>query len=139
MYDLFSNFISSDENPYNKKCFEISSSSLPTKNKRSYIPKNATDVIEQENILSNDCEVVIVDPPRKGLDPVVTQAFIDSSKRADGPKLLVYVSCGFEGFQRDCNALVESGQWVLKNAEGHILFPGSDHLETLAFFESTSN
>ena len=49
-------------------------------------------------------------------------------------KLVVYVSCGFQAFQRDCDALIKSGKWKVQFAEGYILFPGSDAIETLAFF-----
>jgi tRNA/tmRNA/rRNA uracil-C5-methylase (TrmA/RlmC/RlmD family) len=104
----------------------------------TYISKNATDVIKEANVLSKDCEVLIVDPPRKGLDEFVTKSFIDATVRIDGPKLLVYVSCGFDAFIRDCDALVGSGKWKLVKAEGHLLFPGADAIETLAFFRTTS-
>ena len=49
-------------------------------------------------------------------------------------KLVVYVSCGFQAFQRDCDALIKSGRWKVEFAEGYLLFPGSDAIETLAFF-----
>ena len=48
-------------------------------------------------------------------------------------QLLVYVRCGFKAFRRDCDVLVKGG-WTLEHAEGHVLFPGSDAIETLAFF-----
>mmetsp|Transcript_11856 Transcript_11856/g.28445 ORF Transcript_11856/g.28445 Transcript_11856/m.28445 type:complete len:100 (+) Transcript_11856:969-1268(+) len=47
---------------------------------------------------------------------------------------LIYVSCGFDAFQRDYHRLVGSGIWELDHAEGHVLFPGSDAIETLACF-----
>lgn len=48
---------------------------------------------------------------------------------------LIYLSCGFAAFQRDCDALVKSGEWRLTHAEGFNFFPGSDHVETLAVFD----
>ncbi len=134
--DLLSSFVSSDENPYNKACFEKSVKLLPSKyrEKCSYISKNATDVIKEAAVLSEDCEVLLVDPPRKGLDEYVTQSFIDATKNKNGPKLLIYVSCGFDAFTRDCDQLLNSGKWKIDKAEGHLLFPGSDAIETLAFF-----
>jgi len=133
--DLTSSFVSSDENPHNKLCFEKSAKLLSSENRKkcTYIPKNATDVIREAGVLSKNCEIIVVDPPRKGLDDYVSQSFID----ADGPKLLVYVSCGFDAFMRDCDKLLKSGQWKLDKAEGHLLFPGSDAIETLAFFRRT--
>jgi 23S rRNA (uracil1939-C5)-methyltransferase len=49
-------------------------------------------------------------------------------------KRLVYVSCGFEALKRDATALMAAG-WKVTHAEGFVLFPGSDHLETLAVFD----
>ena len=77
--------------------------------------------------------MILVDPPRKGLEEPVVRSLCTLSNA----KLLVYVSCGFEAFRRDCSSLLESGQWKLDHAEGHLLFPGSDAIETLAFFRST--
>mmetsp|Transcript_15362 Transcript_15362/g.22046 ORF Transcript_15362/g.22046 Transcript_15362/m.22046 type:complete len:226 (+) Transcript_15362:45-722(+) len=92
--------------------------------------KNSNDEAESLN------EIIVVDPPRKGLDDAVRKALTDdlASSSKDGPQLLVYVSCGFNAFERDCNVLLESGKWAIDHAEGHLLFPGSDAIETLAFF-----
>jgi tRNA/tmRNA/rRNA uracil-C5-methylase (TrmA/RlmC/RlmD family) len=106
---------------------------LPSKEqtKVSYISKNAADMVQHEKVFSsNKAEILVVDPPRKGLEEEVCTALCTSKNT----KLLVYVSCGFDAFQRDCKALLESGKWVLEHAQGHLLFPGSDAIETLAFF-----
>ena len=50
---------------------------------------------------------------------------------------LVYVSCGFASFERDAEALLESGEWTLERAEGFNFFPGGDALEVLAVFRRT--
>ncbi len=86
-------------------------------------------------------DIVIVDPPRKGLDDAVIAALLKSP----GPQRLIYVSCGFNAFKRDANqllglsipatSLVTSPIWRLTHAEGHVLFPGANHLETLAVFD----
>jgi 23S rRNA (uracil1939-C5)-methyltransferase len=125
--DLTSPLISSDENPFNKECFLTAATALNDAAKVSYDSKNATAMV-QSNALEKG-QIIIVDPPRKGLDEEVLTALCSAEK----PELLVYVSCGFDAFQRDCNALLQSG-WKLDHAEGHILFPGSDAIETLAFF-----
>ena len=74
-------------------------------------------------------QLCIVDPPRKGLDHEVLTAL---GKR--GPTRLIYVSCGFPAFKRDCLDLLRK-KWRLVHAEGHVLFPGADHVETLAVFD----
>ncbi|MEI8366552.1 MAG: hypothetical protein WCF65_09080 [Parachlamydiaceae bacterium] len=74
--------------------------------------------------------VVVVDPPRKGLEPELLNALCATTS----VEVLVYVSCGWSGFKRDCEALLKGG-WKLNKAEGFLFFPGSDHLEVLAVFE----
>jgi tRNA/tmRNA/rRNA uracil-C5-methylase (TrmA/RlmC/RlmD family) len=135
--DLVSKLVCSDENPHNRACFERTVEMLSSKNrmKCSYIPKNASDVIREDNILLKDCEILVVDPPRKGLDEYVTKSITEASARRNGPKLLVYVSCGFDAFTRDSEILLNSGKWSIDKAEGHVLFPGADAIETLAFFK----
>eukprot|EP00934_Nitzschia_sp_Nitz4_P009045 Nitzschia sp. Nitz4//scaffold154_size52827//25428//26873//NITZ4_006777-RA/size52827-processed-gene-0.74-mRNA-1//1//CDS//3329537311//9035//frame0 len=136
-------FVSSDENPFNQECFDRSADHLEIKgNDRDdesketrrkniqYIPENATAMTQRQN-LWKQANVLIVDPPRKGLD----QEVIDMLCRKNfGPRRqgLIYVSCGFDAFCRDFEALHQAG-WKLDHAEGHILFPGSDAIETLAF------
>lgn len=139
--DLVSKLVCSDENPHNKACFEKTVESLSFKNRSKccYIPKNASDVIRQDNILLKDCEILVVDPPRKGLDKYVTKSIVDATARINGPKLLVYVSCGFDAFIRDSEMLLNSGKWTIDKAEGHVLFPGADAIETLAFFKRLDN
>jgi tRNA/tmRNA/rRNA uracil-C5-methylase (TrmA/RlmC/RlmD family) len=97
--------------------------------------------------------VLIVDPPRKGLEEQVLvelckpfnpdQPFAESSSLlamddartnwCNDVTMLVYVSCGFEALARDLDRLLSSpGAWILESATGYVLFPGSDHVETLA-------
>ena len=49
---------------------------------------------------------------------------------------LVYVSCGFDALARDAEKLLSSeGGWKLESATGYVLFPGSNHVETLCIFK----
>jgi tRNA/tmRNA/rRNA uracil-C5-methylase (TrmA/RlmC/RlmD family) len=134
LVDLVSNLVSSDENPYNVACFQKAASLLPKKlrSRVSYTPKNAAQMA-CDGILSNS-EICIVDPPRKGLDNEVLDALLDHPTTNCFPRLLVYVSCGFPAFERDCNRILQNHKWSLEHAEGFLLFPGSDAIETLAFF-----
>lgn len=70
-----------------------------------------------------------------GLEAPVVEALVD--RKNDDTKTLkriIYVSCGFEALKRDLKALTAGG-WKVIHAEAHVLFPGSDHLETLAVFD----
>lgn len=122
----------SDSNPYNEACFRRSVGGLSEElqKKLVYTPLGASDMCADEGKLMG-WDVLIVDPPRKGCDEDVRLALSDP-KKCDA-ETLVYVSCGFKAFQRDYELLKEV--YDLKVAEGHLLFPGSDHLETLAIFE----
>jgi 23S rRNA (uracil-5-)-methyltransferase RumA len=77
-----------------------------------------------------DCDVVIVDPPRRGLDPGVLSALI-----AAPPERLVYVSCGLESFLEQAEQLRDSGRFELRGLELYVMFPYTEHVETLAWFE----
>jgi len=132
--DVVSSLVSSDENPNNFKCFNESVRALPKgiQSRLVYKQKNAAVMVESEAALFQKSQVLIVDPPRKGLDIEVVDYLCNKGYK--NMKLVVYVSCGFQAFQRDCNALTQSGKWKVEFAEGYLLFPGSDAIETLAFF-----
>jgi 23S rRNA (uracil1939-C5)-methyltransferase len=72
---------------------------------------------------------VVVDPPRKGLDPELTAAL---SERP--PATLVYLSCGLDAFLRDTELLTRHGL-RLSALQTFDLFPYTQHVETLALFE----
>ena len=72
----------------------------------TYRPLSATAMVDAGAL--NDADIVIVDPPRKGLDAQVVQALLllrRGGPGGSGPSLLVYVSCGFDAFARDCSLL----------------------------------
>ena len=74
-------------------------------------------------------QVVIVDPPRRGLD-----ASLAVRLAADPPPVLIYVSCDLQSFGRDAMQLVAGGQLRLVALEAWSLFPNTEHVETLARF-----
>lgn len=79
-----------------------------------------------------DADVVIVDPPRKGLEESLLRALI-----SDLPKRLVYLSCGLPAFLREADALAQVN--ILPRFLGaYSYFPFTDHVETLAVFERVS-
>ncbi len=73
-------------------------------------------------------DLVIVDPPRKGLDAGLLEGFA-----AAPPQKLIYVSCGFEAFEREVRAL--SGVLALTELWTYDLFAYTEHTETVALFE----
>jgi 23S rRNA (uracil1939-C5)-methyltransferase len=79
---------------------------------------------------ASDCDVLIVDPPRKGLD----EALCDHLSKQP-PARLLYVSCGLESFLDDTRRLIEAGKLRLASLAAFDLFPYTDHAETVARFE----
>jgi tRNA/tmRNA/rRNA uracil-C5-methylase (TrmA/RlmC/RlmD family) len=75
-------------------------------------------------------QVVIVDPPRRGLDAALATVLAD-----EPPPLLFYVSCDADSFRRDAAQLVGGGRLRLAALEAWSLFPNTEHVETLARFE----
>ncbi len=78
--------------------------------------------LEQEGIRP---DVVVVDPPRKGLAPDV----VDTIVRMD-PKRVVYVSCDPATLGRDVKRFSDHG-WTVTRAEAVDLFPRTAHVESI--------
>jgi tRNA/tmRNA/rRNA uracil-C5-methylase (TrmA/RlmC/RlmD family) len=72
---------------------------------------------------------VLVDPPRRGLDRGVLDALLKSP-----PERLIYVSCGIDSFLEQTRELLASGRFALEGVEVFVLFPYSEHVETVAWF-----
>ena len=181
--DLCSNFICSDENPYNVQCFNASVKAIMASRKSKTGPSiryesasAAAMVLDRMEHINNAIDIIIVDPPRKGMGADVCHALTTSlppptstkamshgnapqttnGRRQRQQQVLIYVSCGFDAFVRDYEILTHSSvpsssssplsktksstasnvasrhPWTLVHAEGHVLFPGSDAIETLA-------
>lgn len=70
-------------------------------------------------------EVIVVDPPRKGLAPEVIDAIVTMA-----PQRVVYVSCDPATLARDVKRFSEQG-YPLTHAEAFDLFPRTFHVETV--------
>lgn len=127
--------ICSDENPYNLECFNKSIDQLSNGLQiAKYESKGASKMVRDNHLQIAD--LVIVDPPRKGMDDDVIQGILHHASN-DNLKYLVYVSCGFKAFVRDYDALTSSNTFQAIFSKGYLLFPGSDHIETLCIFKRT--
>ncbi|MES2201738.1 MAG: 23S rRNA (uracil(1939)-C(5))-methyltransferase RlmD [candidate division FCPU426 bacterium] len=76
--------------------------------------------------LMKDPDLLVVDPPRKGLDPAVVQAILKQR-----PPELLYVSCDPASLARDLKALAAGG-YVLDQVQPLDMFPQTYHVECLA-------
>jgi 23S rRNA (uracil1939-C5)-methyltransferase len=79
---------------------------------------------------ASGAQVVIADPPRRGLDPELTQYLSE-----DPPERFVYISCGLDSFLLDAARLTSRGKLRLVALSAFNLLPFTEHVETVARFE----
>jgi hypothetical protein len=124
-------------NPLCAPAFGAARAALSPEAARMLAPRlRVTDclVVDEGNDDANTVDVLVVDPPRKGLGPEVTAALL----REDGPRRLIYLSCGWRALKRDAAVLLGGGgpsPWRLRSAKAFLFFPGTDAIETLCVFE----
>ena len=127
----------SDSNEYVDATFDRSADSLPEadRDKVFYENLSAEEAVEQGQC--ENADVLIVDPPRRGLDEGVVNLLLGKHETATAVALkrVIYISCGYDALERDTRTLLASGLWRLRSADGFVLFPGSDHIETVAVFD----
>jgi len=73
-------------------------------------------------------DVVVLDPPRKGCDPVLLDAAAGMA-----PKRIIYVSCNSATLARDAKRLVEKGYHPIE-VQPVDMFPQTGHVECVALF-----
>jgi 23S rRNA (uracil1939-C5)-methyltransferase len=81
-------------------------------------------------VAASAAQVVIVDPPRKGLDPELLEYLCEHP-----PERLIYVSCGLESLSSDTAQLTSRGNLRLTELAAFNLMPFTEHVETVACFE----
>ena len=74
-------------------------------------------------------DVIVVDPPRKGLDEAVINAMVQMS-----PQKIVYVSCDPATLSRDLKRLHAQG-YELTTAQAFDMFPRCAHVETIVLLQ----
>lgn len=78
---------------------------------------------------ADGADVVIVDPPRRGLDAELTRRLRDQP-----PRRLLYVSCGLDSLLEDIG-LLTAGRLKLTGLRAFNLMPYTDHVEIVATFD----
>ncbi|MCL1950927.1 MAG: 23S rRNA (uracil(1939)-C(5))-methyltransferase RlmD [Turicibacter sp.] len=71
-------------------------------------------------------DVIVVDPPRKGCEKSLLEAFIEVA-----PKRIVYVSCDSSTLARDLAILAEGG-YEVQAVQPVDMFPQTNHIENVA-------
>jgi 23S rRNA (uracil1939-C5)-methyltransferase len=80
-------------------------------------------------ILERAPGVIILDPPRKGVDPRIVRGLVE-----DPAPILLYLSCNPTTLARDLRGLLEA--YVLADLRVYDFFPHTPHIETLAILEA---
>jgi tRNA/tmRNA/rRNA uracil-C5-methylase (TrmA/RlmC/RlmD family) len=117
-------------NPHSLHGLELGLAELDAANrdKISVIPGSAGAA----RLGASGAQVIIADPPRKGLDPELTAHLSEQP-----PERLVYVSCGLESFRNDAVQLSAHGKLRLAALTAFNLLPFTEHVETVARFDRT--
>ncbi|HFI0464430.1 TPA: 23S rRNA (uracil(1939)-C(5))-methyltransferase RlmD [Streptococcus suis] len=92
----------------------------------------AEEVLPVWNAAGVQFDVVVVDPPRKGLDASFIAAVIDQA-----PERIVYVSCNPATCARDCKALAENGYQV-EYVQPVDMFPQTSHVECVVLMSKVA-
>ena len=72
-------------------------------------------------------DVIVVDPPRKGVEARLLSAMVKCS-----PDRIVYVSCNPSTLARDLKLLTESGQYRVEYVQPVDMFSWTEHVENVA-------
>lgn len=117
-----------ESNPLCAACFHKSRAKLPKELNLYYQTGEAKDFTH----LLQTSEVLIVDPPRRGIEYGLMQNILETKNLCQ----ILYISCNEESFLRDAEKLCNAG-WELSLRRRYLLFPGTDHVETLGIFKKS--
>ncbi len=86
--------------------------------------KNALAQLRKEGVV---CDVMLVDPPRQGLEEAMEEIL------SFAPRRFIYVSCNPATFARDAAQLVKGG-YLLERCQPVDMFPQTAHVELVSKF-----
>jgi 23S rRNA (uracil1939-C5)-methyltransferase len=124
--DQAESVIANEENP--DSCRSAIEAIRTNNIKNVKIVKGSSQKILPQLLQKENPDVLILDPPRIGVDPYLIDSILESLT----PKI-IYVSCDPETLQRDVGIL--SKGYYLKELIPVDLFPHTPHLETVAILE----
>lgn len=88
--------------------------------------------VEDELPAALPADVVVLNPPRAGLDRRVPEALEHAARGADAPRGLVYVSCNPATLARDLSRLPS---YRVRRVQPYDMFPQTAHVETLVVLD----
>lgn len=89
----------------------------------------ANDVLKELEDLSGAPELIVLDPPRSGINPKALEKILDFN-----PVKFIYISCNPKTLAADFNSFIDRG-YTLKNLELFDQFTRTYHVEMVGVFE----
>lgn len=124
--ERFQKVIAVESNPAAARDLEVNASSAPVTTARETVEVHGTDVERFLGRFKGKPELVVLDPPRAGLQPEMVTHLARIA-----PARITYVSCDPPTLARDLAALIKSG-YELQEVRLFDLFPQTFHMETVA-------
>ncbi len=87
------------------------------------------DVLERVNLLKEKPDLIIIDPPRPGINPKALQKIIEFNS-----KKIIYVSCNPKSLVHDLADLTKAN-YNIKEVKCIDMFPHTHHVETVVLLE----
>ena len=97
-------------------------------NNTTFLQGDVKEILKKRRLLSQKPDVIIVDPPRNGLDKLVVESIIKSNVTK-----IIYVSCNSATQARDLNVLSEF--YNLTKSQAIDMFPQTYHVENVVLLE----
>ena len=97
-------------------------------NNTTFLQGDVKEILKKRRLLSQKPDVIIVDPPRNGLDKLVVESIIKSNVTK-----IIYVSCNSATQARDLNILSE--YYNLTKSQAIDMFPQTYHVENVVLLE----
>ncbi|MFW6281880.1 MAG: 23S rRNA (uracil(1939)-C(5))-methyltransferase RlmD [bacterium] len=93
----------------------------------------AGDVLEKIDLLNDQADIIVIDPPRPGIHPKTLQKIINVNTDE-----IIYVSCNPRTLVRDLLALTENS-YNINKIQCIDMFPHTHHVETVVHLLKTKN
>ena len=97
------------------------------------LPELAAEQAAASGTAEGIADVIVVDPPRKGLDKIVTETILRAR-----PERIVYVSCDSATLARDLRLFADGGYRILK-VQPVDMFPHTVHVETIVLLQKLNS
>lgn len=92
----------------------------------------AGDVLEKIDFVKGKYNIVVIDPPREGINPKAIRKIMDID-----PDEYIYISCNPKTQVRDLEIFMENG-YKIENYQAFDQFPRSRHIESIALLKKSN-